>query len=219
MGEVLVDRIDAGRVSSLPVEDAKMKAAALRKLEARARVRLGYSSKWKRFWERSRVTAEAGWGAFIITGVLETVQSLLKDEGLQIDRSLRRAIKNGIRAMGIAHAFMIWLERRWTTVVGWTKKAVRTASEWATPAAAMASFVFDVAVSVWHLLTGKLNGEQFWRTLTAKFGGALAGCFGAVLGFFVGSFLSPAMAMLLAAVGGALFAFWGENWAGCFSTG
>jgi len=58
-----------------------MKAATTRKLEARARVRLGYSSKWDRFWQRSRVTAEAGWGAFVVTGVVETVQALLKGEG------------------------------------------------------------------------------------------------------------------------------------------
>jgi hypothetical protein len=219
VGEIVVDHIDAARVSSLPVEDAEMRAAAMRKLEARARVRLGFSSKWGRFWERSRVTAQAGWGTFVVTGLVETVQALLRGEGLQMDRSLRRALKNGVRAMAIseiARAFMLWLERRWTAVVGWTERAVRTASEWATPAAAMASFIFDVAVAVWHLLTGRLNGAQFWRRLVGKFGGALAGCLGAVLGFFVGSFLGPAMAMLLAMAGGALFAFWGETWAGMF---
>jgi hypothetical protein len=221
-GEIVVDRIDAARVSSLPVEDADMRAAAIRKLETRARVRLGYSSQWERFWERSRVTAEAGWGAFVVTGVVETVQALLNGEGLKVDRSLRRALKNGIRAMGIseiARAIMIWLERQWIAVIGWTERAVRTASEWATPAAAMASFIFDVAVSVWHLLTGNLNGGQFWRKLVGKFGGALAACLGTVLGFFAGSFLGPVMAMLLATVSGALFAFWGETWAGMFFDG
>jgi hypothetical protein len=215
--EIIVDHIDAERVSSLPVPDEEVKAAATRKLEARAQVRLGYSSKWDRFWERTRVTAQAGWGTFLVTGLVETVQALLKGEGLQMNRSLRRAIKSGIRAMAIseiARAFMIWLERQWIAVVGWTERAVRTAAECSTPAAAMASFIFDVAVCVWHLLTGKLNGAQFWRKLTSKFGGALAGCLGAVLGFYVGSFLGGHMALVLAAVGGALFAFWGEKWAG-----
>jgi hypothetical protein len=217
--EGVMDRIDAGRVSSLPVEDAEMKAAAMRTLEGRARIQPGYSSNWETFWERSRVTAGAGLGAFMATGIVEMVQALLRGERLQMDRSLRRALKGGVRAMAIseiARAFMIWLERRWTTVIGWTERAVRTASEWATPAAAMASFVFDVAVSVWHLLTGKLNGAQFWRRLVAKFGGALAACLGTALGFFVGSFLGPVMAILLACVGGAVFALWGETWAAMF---
>jgi hypothetical protein len=78
----------------------------------------------------------------------------------------------------------------------------------------MATFIFDVAVSLCHLLTGKLNGAEFWRKLTSKFGGALAGCIGAIFGFFVGSFLGGQTALLLAAVGGALFAFWGEKLAG-----
>src|SRR5256712_1942541 len=150
-GEVVVDHIDAGRVSSLPVTDAEVKAATMRKLEARARVRLGYSSDWSRFRERYRVTAEAGWGAFVVTGVVETVQALLKGEGLRTDRSLRRALTHGLRATSIsevAPAFMIWLERQSTAVIGWTERAVRSASEWATPAAAMASFIFDVAVTV-----------------------------------------------------------------------
>jgi len=34
----------------------------------------------------------------------------------------------------------------------------------------MASFIFDVAVSVSHLLTGKLTGAEFWRRLVGKFG-------------------------------------------------
>ena len=217
--EVVVDRIDAGRVSSSPVEDAEVRRVTLSKLEARARVRLGYSSQWEKFWKRSRVTGQAGWGAFVVTGLVEAVQALLKGEGLQMDRSLRRALKSGMRAMAIseiARAFMLWLERRWTAVIGWTERAVRTASEWATPSAAMASFIFDVAVNICHLLTGNVTGAQFWRRLVESLGGALAGCFGAVLGFFVGSFLGPATAMLLATVGGALFAFWGEKWAGMF---
>lgn len=167
--------------------------------------------------KRSRVTTEAAWGAFVVTGVIEMVQALLKGEGLQMDRSLRRAVKGGVRAMAIseiARAFMIWLERRWTAVVGWTERAVRTASEWATPAAAMASFILDVAVSVWNLLMGKLTGAAFWRRLVAKFGGALAGCLGAGLGFFVGSFLGPAIAIVFATIGGALFGLWGETWVG-----
>lgn len=66
---------------------------------------------------------------------------------------------------------MIWLERQWTSVIGWTE---RTASEWATPAAAMASFIFDVAVE----RVAPADRQAQRRPVLAQAGGEVRGCLG-----------------------------------------
>jgi hypothetical protein len=220
--EHLTDRISVGGVSSEPVPDSDMLAATRERLQARAKVKAGYSSDWPTFMERFRGTVNAGLGGFIAAGVMETIESLRRNDEIRPDRMFRKALKGGLHAMAtaeIARAFMIWLESRWHTLSRITEAAAHWAAEWATPAAAMAGFIIEIALGVWDWLRGKLTGAAFWRNLLVKLGGALAGCIGAMLGAFVGGLLGPKFMALFGVIGGTLFAWGGEHAVGILFDG
>jgi hypothetical protein len=207
--------LEAGAVSTPPLSDSEVSATTRRVLERRFR-RIEPLSSWDALGSQLKKSAPAVIGAAVLTAAHEVYKSVSTQQPVKADRVLRASLKAGGRALlvdQLGHIVMQFLEERMVRYGGWTQAAIKKASGWASPAAMLSTLVIDLAVSFWHLITGRLTYQEFLRCLTGRLGAVLVGALGAWVGYSVGSHMHPVFAVILTIIGGAVGSYYGEKWA------